>query len=65
MNCPNCGAGANDNGVYKGKDIVHCLECDLDYNCRTEEVIIYRATSLEAGSRRREKFNEIHNLRKS
>ena len=53
MNCPKCGAGANEHGVYKGADIISCLKCGWDYNFKTGETV-FRGTSLEAGSRRRE-----------
>ena len=52
MNCPKCGAGANEHGIYRGASIIQCLKCGWDYDFKTGETM-FRGTSLEAGSKRR------------
>ena len=39
MKCPNCGASANDYGVYRRGSKIHCLKCGVDCNYKTGEII--------------------------
>ena len=64
MNCPQCGALTNNHGVYKGDNVITCLNCKTSFDFVTNE-ILYTGTSLEQGCRKREKINEIRSLKKS
>lgn len=32
MNCPHCDASTNNYGAYKGRGLIHCLNCGVDFN---------------------------------
>jgi N-acetylneuraminate synthase len=32
MKCPTCSASTNNNGIYKGRGLVHCLQCSTTFD---------------------------------
>lgn len=64
MNCPFCGASTNNFGVYKGDNVILCLNCKTSFDFVKNE-ILFTGTSLEQGCRKREKVDEIRNSTKS
>jgi len=57
MNCINCGASTNEFGIYRAESIIYCTQCGIDFDFKTGEVLL-RGTSIEAGSKRWEKFQD-------
>jgi len=45
MVCVNCGVSVNNFGVYKGNNTIHCTNCGIDFDFRTEEIILKASRS--------------------
>ena len=57
MNCINCGVSTSEFGVYRGGSIIYCTKCGVDFDFETGELLL-RGSSIEAGSKRWEKFQD-------